>query len=218
MSYLYHITNRANLDSILKNGLIPQIGKNSLKNNEKRPYVFLCIKEHIPYWQILLEIDDAVILSIDTSGLNIDNSAWICYKFLYEELCFENNIPPESIRVVDYTINFTKNYIDECMTNLCKGFLNDLVVGIDYFLSSLDIEGESAIVPGLTGVLDDSLNTLSKLDFSVIEDDIDCTEILDKLNDLKKSIENINIYQKIEQLIDAINNINSKTIDELSLE
>lgn len=59
---IYHVTKKENVESIMKNGLIPQIGKNSILVGEAKPYIFLCEKESIPFWKILLEGD--VVLEI----------------------------------------------------------------------------------------------------------------------------------------------------------
>ena len=49
----YHITTPECVDSILKNGLMAQIGENAKLVGTEDPYVYLCYEKDIPFWMIL---------------------------------------------------------------------------------------------------------------------------------------------------------------------
>lgn len=65
---LYHITDRAGADSILKEGLLPKQGENSYRNDED--FVYLTDMEQLPVWMgILKDPDDMVLLEVDPAGV-----------------------------------------------------------------------------------------------------------------------------------------------------
>lgn len=66
---MYHITERENLDSIMKNGLVPDSGKNQYKSHEN--YIYLAGENDLAPWlSILPYMEDPVLLKVDTSDLS----------------------------------------------------------------------------------------------------------------------------------------------------
>lgn len=95
---LYHVTKRENVNSILRNGLIPQIGKSSAMINETHNFTYLCRHEDIPYWMILTESNSAVC--VDVSGMTMT-----CREYgLYNEYVCSQAIPSYRIsQCTDFT-------------------------------------------------------------------------------------------------------------------
>ena len=77
---LYHITSRANLPGILANGLCPSIGNNSALCRENDQRIYLTDEKSLPYWVILLNIKDPVLLKV--SDISAGNSPMISIKSL----------------------------------------------------------------------------------------------------------------------------------------
>lgn len=100
-NYLYHITNINNIDSIKKNGLIPQIGERRLTCKEVRERhstdlrISLCKKSDITEWRKVLykkEIDDnIVVLKVNANKLNLKVRHWAngdefgCWEIINKE-------------------------------------------------------------------------------------------------------------------------------------
>lgn len=65
---LYYITDKAGIDSILKEGLLPKQGENSYRNDEN--FMYLADLEQLPVWMdVLKSPEDAVLLEIDPRGI-----------------------------------------------------------------------------------------------------------------------------------------------------
>lgn len=101
MSYLYHVTKSSNLESILKSGLIPSVGKRSEKLAEN-PCIFLFPDKHsaedaLANWlgdefeEELADEEEIVILKIAEKSVNAQSSTvdW--------EVCVFERIPPNAI-------------------------------------------------------------------------------------------------------------------------
>ena len=116
MQKFYHVTKKEYLETILKNGLKPSIGDNSLLAQEDTPRIYLCAYDDIPYWKILLNAD--VVLEI--SNLDRDFDGTYEYEY-YSEYITTISIPAEHITVMDYTIDTT-----EYMQTLCIDVLHRL--------------------------------------------------------------------------------------------
>lgn len=67
---LYHITERANLESIQKDGIIPANGKNHYKDDSN--HIYLAERKDLAAWMCIIpHLDDPVILEVDAAGLDI---------------------------------------------------------------------------------------------------------------------------------------------------
>jgi hypothetical protein len=113
MSKYYHLTSNENAKKILKEGLRPIHGENSAAISDKREGVFLCKKDDIPYWKIILDLP--VILEVD----DIEDDNVEIYKYtLYSEYVYPNVITFEKIKEVCLDID-----IKNAMHNLCIDYL-----------------------------------------------------------------------------------------------
>lgn len=93
----FHVTKRKNLEKIMKEGLIPQIGKNSMCC-ESKPYVFLFVDEEsmniaLSSWfgELFDEEEELVSLKVNLP----DN--WELISDVEYEIASGDVIPPEYI-------------------------------------------------------------------------------------------------------------------------
>lgn len=107
---LYHITEHSNLNSILKNGLIPQQGGNSYKTYKNA--VYLTEEQDIPIWLgSLEEFEEPVLLQIDTKDLNLKTGRYYKDRVYLQSRNLEAQgfgeyrslepIPPDKIKPLD---------------------------------------------------------------------------------------------------------------------
>lgn len=95
---LYHVTPSENVESILKNGLVPTIGSASRQNGEEHPYVYLFtsldwVKEGVETWLGEVYWDkDLSVLAIKATpkelGADVNGG----------EVLVDGTIPPSLIR------------------------------------------------------------------------------------------------------------------------
>lgn len=97
----YHLTNETEVDSVLKNGLTPLIGKNSKSVGETEKRIYLTDYESVKYWSrllnknILLEVDmDAEIEDMYQYSDNTIKEGIATYN----EFFVYSNIEPSRIR------------------------------------------------------------------------------------------------------------------------
>lgn len=102
MEIYYHLTSSDKIESILKNGLIPRIGDNSSIVNERKPAIYLCKKDDLPYWKILLGDKMNIIIEI-TNGHVMSNSFMNYLK--YKEWLKFSKITPNHLKVVNMDID-----------------------------------------------------------------------------------------------------------------
>lgn len=65
---LYHITEKASLDSIMKDGLVPSNGNNAYKDHDDHVYL-ASANDLAPWMAVLPNMEDPVILKVDAKGL-----------------------------------------------------------------------------------------------------------------------------------------------------
>ena len=70
LNYGYHITYKSYINSILKNGLVPSVGKNSMSVNEQQPLIYFTTFDYIDTW---------------IERFNLDKDQIIILKFPYDE-------------------------------------------------------------------------------------------------------------------------------------
>ena len=90
---LYHVTEAKNVDSIMRNGLIPMIGERSRQAHETTPYVYLFhslddVHDAVMNW---LDIEDFVVLSVDIKEYTVNGF----------EVLVNKTIPTQYISIVD---------------------------------------------------------------------------------------------------------------------
>lgn len=173
---LYHITEKRNVDSILKNGLIPKIGKRS-KNIESVPVICLTELEHLDVWKILLHRNRPAVLEIRLPEINHDDIKSGLVKNFdnvtyadYEEIRTNTKIEPEHINLINIPTNrkhkrdtmrmLCKNYIDS-FSYVCTSCARHYTDGVKKYATQKDIED----------MLQSIYSILSHLNFSVLSTD-----------------------------------------------
>lgn len=121
---LYHITDRRNIPSILKNGLTPRIGNRSMQL-ENEPIVCLTERQYLPFWKILLSLSHPAVLKVTIDPNEFDDTVR-CEQnyFLYKEIRIKTNIPPECIQKATVRIPHTE--MTDTMKKLCKSYLYEI--------------------------------------------------------------------------------------------
>ena len=103
MRSYYHITPTSNLESILKNGLVPAIGPRSQLIKEIEPGIYLftskiAAEDALSSWLgENLPVEPVSLLKVN--NVEIDEN-WVTARVGYEKVC-TNVIPPENIEVID---------------------------------------------------------------------------------------------------------------------
>ncbi len=103
--YLYHVTLKHNVDSIKRNGLIPSTNPTYGICSYDKPFIFASINKN----KLFINDDDAVVLIINTEGLN--NKWYKDFNFPYDNInhiCTQQAIPKSAIKIVSYKM-FDKN-------------------------------------------------------------------------------------------------------------
>ena len=152
---LYHITDRKNLDAILTEGLVPDIGANNYKNME--PYVHLAEKDSVAPWMAILKhVDDPVILQIDTEDLEGFETGRIFTdrEFTkpdgYGEWRTAEAVPASNIQEAELTDAFKADLLSQTLTQINRAI-------------SVDEKAETmtgAVRLMQMGITDDSLKNL----------------------------------------------------------
>lgn len=68
LRYLFHVTKKSNLPSILRDGLVPKAGQNALSAGDLAPGVYLCERRQAAVWARILDAD--LILKVRTAQLD----------------------------------------------------------------------------------------------------------------------------------------------------
>ena len=98
-----HVTTSENAEKILKEGLKPMIGPNSQLNREEEKFIYLCEREDIKFWRIILgrytilEIDDAAVGEYQEFNYS-----------KYSEIFIDYPVEPQHIRKVNISPAETK--------------------------------------------------------------------------------------------------------------
>lgn len=118
MITLYHITDKSNIGYILSQGLVPQIGNNSRLLHEHNPCIYLTDEKSIPYWLILLGIQNPVVLRVQLKS---------CPRLVqysnYKEYRARKAIPPRQISVCNIETSIDTQ---EAMKVLCQDYVYNL--------------------------------------------------------------------------------------------
>ncbi len=157
---LYHITTPECVDSILKDGLIAQIGENAKLVGAEDPYVYLCYEEDVPFWMILLQ--GSVILEVTGFKGAMESSQYDGYA----EVIALDSIPAKYIRISDWKPDLTQAMKHLCisyvflLSNLCDEI-------IEYYECkySYDKEYRNHLMENIWSVT----LTLKHLDFTTVD-------------------------------------------------
>lgn len=155
---LYHVTTEENLNQIMRDGLIPMIGSNSAKVNEKEKYIFLCRKDEVPYWQILLSC--SVVLQVDVIS-EIDNN--IAYYGLYNEFIHKTPISSDKIKKISFP-----QPTAEHMKKLCISYISSFSYFTELCARYYDNNPSFDDLVHLNIVADSIIAVVDKLDYSVL--------------------------------------------------
>lgn len=64
--YLFHITPKDKLDSILKNGLLPSVGRHcKMVSDDTPPVIFMCQEKDIGFWCRCFKDSENVVLKVN---------------------------------------------------------------------------------------------------------------------------------------------------------
>lgn len=110
---LYHITDKRNVDSIMKHGLIPKIGSRS-KGIEDEPRVYLTEREYLEYWKILLGRKNIAVFKTEFLPDDFNEYNYSDYK----EIRTETVIPADELELIEFRSD--RNLKREAMRKLCK--------------------------------------------------------------------------------------------------
>lgn len=201
MSY-YHITSKENVNKILKEGLIPQIGTNSSLCGVKTPYVYLCERKDVPYWKIIL--GETEVLHIDLPK-EVEEQLEQYEYAAYQEFFLTSTIPAEYIQKCRHNTG-----MKQAMEELCSSYIytiGDICVEIAKHctLRPEDIEEKRRLV----NEVNSTLKTLYNLDFSCLSPK-EIRDIIKDSGDGRYAFtdyyrdENIKLYRKISMFRDEI--------------
>lgn len=123
---LYHLISKKDIPGVLRDGLSPRRGCNTSAINDDRDAVFLCDKQDIEYWQVLLS-GKTDVLAVDISGIPKENIEKLDYSF-YAEHIVSCPIPPERISYARPLDKASSEY-NAAMISLCESYL----IGMSYF-------------------------------------------------------------------------------------
>ena len=106
--YIYHITKKENLDSIMQYGLVPSKGTNSIIAREESEYVYLCPRDKVFEWYVTLQ--GSIILEVDTKGLDLLSDK----EYNVPEIRYGKVIKPKYLKVIPIEeIGNLDAYMDE---------------------------------------------------------------------------------------------------------
>ena len=112
---LFHVTKKENIESILQEGIVAQIGMNSQNVMETENMVYLCDETSVPYWSIILGADAVFKVS------GIKSESCVRYDYgPYIEYAYPYDIAPEHIEVFSDAIPGR----EAAMKDLCLSYIN----------------------------------------------------------------------------------------------
>lgn len=122
--YLYHLTKKENMKSILDNGLIPKIGEHSKIVGEDTPAIYMSERKHIPYWRMIFPDLDALV-KIEFEG-NLDDYDVYTQQFSgYGQVIVTDKI--ENSRLEEVKLNKVKpDTLDKVNKCFCESLLNEI--------------------------------------------------------------------------------------------
>lgn len=190
LNYGYHITNKSNIYSILKNGLLPNIGKNSRSVGEQNFLIYFTTFNFIDTWIERFKLDKTQIVILKfpcvKEGQRYD-SANDCFTF--------DIIPPESISVIDNGEEFTLEKFYQKNKSL------------------FDLE----IVKNANTLLKTIIERLKQIEFTSLEPEQgwDYNEVDPNLIDILELLKIIRDLDNKKQFTDVLNSIKDQTLKKL---
>lgn len=192
LEYGYHITDKSSIKSILKNGLVPNIGKNSRSVKEQNFSIYFTTSDFIDTWIKRFELDKTKIVILkfpyDKAGKRYDSAN---DYFTYE------NIPSESITVIDDNEELTLEKFYQKNKKL------------------IDLEA----IKKTEIILKKIIDRLKKIDSTSLdsEDDWDYNEVDPNLIDVLDALTIIRDIDDKSQFINILDSIKTQTLKKLCL-
>lgn len=190
LNYGYHITNKSSINSILKNGLVPSIGKNSRSVKEQNFLIYFTTFNYIDTWIERFNLDKTQIVVLkfpyDKAGQRYD-SANDYFTF--------DIIPPENISVIDNS--------EEVL--LEKFYLKNK--------SMIDLE----TIKKANTLLKIITERFKQIEFTSLgpEDGWDYNEADPNLIDILDMLKIVRDLEDKKQFVDVLNVIKSQTLEKL---
>lgn len=174
---LYHTTKQKHIKSILQNGLIPNFKPdNSQSIEDDRKGIFLCPKESIPYWLIILEHDALLSVTIPDDAYTDSFS----YTY-YEEQIYNDVILPEHIKIEPLPEQSELKQANETLCDSAINALSNITSHCARFYDNManDLKYHEAYMESRTSMI---RATGEKINFAIISDETK-TKILRELGD-----------------------------------
>lgn len=166
------MTNQENAEIILQKGLKPLIGENSKLCEENEPAIYLCKREDLPYWRILL--DRNVPICVNLTKEQEKNLELFNYSY-YSEFLLKTAIPKEQVK-----LSRCRVVTNEAMKNLCISYIykmgNICSAVIRYYYTNSKDTNQCQY---LKKILKCTLQSLSQLDYTSLTQ----TEIMSTIID-----------------------------------
>lgn len=190
MNFGYHVTNKSCIKSILRNGLVPNIGKNSRSIREQHFLLYFTTFNFINTWikRFNLDKDQIVILKFP------------CNKFeqRYDsanDFFTLDTIPPENISVID----------------------NDEEIPLEIYYQKNKLLIDSETKKNLNELLENIIKRLHQIEFNSLEseDGWDYNETEPNLIDILDALKLLRDLDDKNQFCDVLNTIKSQTLKKL---
>lgn len=185
MTY-YHLTDEQKVPLILKNGLIPSCGNNSILAEDFTECVYLTDRASVEYWSALLSY--STVMEVD---YELSETEDICrtYEGGYTEIKIAHPISPNKVKYAFKIVSISNN----TMFNVYASQLRSLKFHFDRLTCWCDEDDEP--------VMEFYLNVLKRLDASVVtqelyEDTIGCMN----LGKIRSAYDNIKLSQLCDYL------------------
>jgi hypothetical protein len=181
---LYHLTNKKNVESILTNGIRPDIGENSRICGEEKQMVYLCQRKDILYWAIHLGISEIFRVNITPSEFD-DIRKYRTWGGPVSEYLTPFEIPTENIEYLSTVRDMAGPAYKEAMRSVCGEYLYVMSrICQDYAVHyQLKETGQQVSSDRLLSITRGTVAIVERLDYSVL----DMKEIIAILKDISNS-------------------------------
>lgn len=168
--YFYHVTTEENAKKILKEGLIPQIGKHSMLAGEDMPCIYVSDLKSVPYWSTILNMSVVLQVNVDE---DIDENLVRQY-YGYNEIRLLQPVMAEQICLSGVNTKLT----DEEMQKLLLSYFNSMsksCVDFARYITYIDTDEDSmyAMYHFISAIERIKLDryVIEHLDFSLLQND-----------------------------------------------
>ncbi len=190
LNYGYHITNKSSINSILKNGLVPNIGKNSRSVKEQNFLIYFTTFDFIDTWIERFNLDKTQIVVLKFPCDKFEQRYDSANDFFTYDI-----IPPDSISVIDDGIDIS---------------LDDFYQKNKSLLDSETIKNATTLLKIIT-------ERLKQIEFTSLEaeEGWDYNEVDPNLIDILEVLKIIRDLDNKKQFSDILNFIKNQTLKKL---